>query len=445
MIVALLGDVHANLPALEAVLDDADRHGAEAVWNVGDFVGYGAFPEQCVRRLRACGSVHVAGNYDRKVLKFPRRQAKWRKAKAPAKFLAFQWAWERLSEDSRTYLASLPREARLERAGRRVLLTHGSPASESEALTEDTPEARLAELAALADADVVVCGHSHVPFVREAAGVLFVGTGSVGRPEGGDPRACYALLHADEDRVLVTHRRVGYDVEAAAAAIRDAGLPEEFAQMLHRGENYDGVCGAAPGKAEREEALRAVRALGEQCRVEVGHTEQVTRLALRLFDELRAVHGLGGEARFWLECGAMLHDIGWVDGQKGHHKTALRLILSDRQMPFDARRRGIVASIARYHRKALPAKRHEHFAALAPADRAAVSVLAGLLRVADGLDRTHTDAVTDVACEVDDKRLTIRCTADGPVDAEVWAAEKKADLLARALEREVVVEAGGWG
>ena len=444
MKVALLGDVHANLPALEAVLADAERRGAGARWNVGDFVGYGAFPEEVVRRLREHCDVSILGNYDRKVLRFPDKRRKWRRTKAPDKFAAFGWAFERLSAASRAFLASLGGEARLEVAGKTVLLTHGSPASEDEPLTAATPDARLAELAELARADVVVCGHSHRPFRREAAGVLFVGTGSVGRPEGGDPRACYAMLDAVADRLVVTHHRVAYDIERAAAAARAAGLPEAFGEMLRRGESYDGLAagdGEAPESADhRRRALAAVRALADRCDVERGHTEQVTRLSLRLFDELQGLHGLGPRERFWLRCGAMLHDIGWVDGQRAHHKTALRLILNDRHLPFDQRVRHIVASVARYHRKALPAEKHAHFAVLDAADRRAVCVLAGLLRLADGLDRTHTDTVTDVRCDAPPGRIGVRCVTDGAADAELWAARKKADLLERTLARTITFE-----
>ena len=431
MKVALIGDVHANLPALEAVLDDAKARGAEAVWNAGDFVGYGAWPDEVVRRLRDEGAVSILGNYDGKVLRFPCKRDQWRTTKQADKFHAFEWTWEHLSADSRAYLASLATELRRELFGRRVLLTHGSPASESEPITPETPDARLVELARLADADVVVFGHSHRPVRREAGGVLFVGTGSVGRPEGGDPRACYAMMELLGDDLTVTHHRIEYDRARAAAAIRDNGLPEAFAQMTLRGEGYDGVAAAA------ERVLAAVRDLGERCDVEQGHTRQVTKLALRLFDELSAVHALGPAERFALQCGALLHDIGWVAGQKSHHKTAMRLILADELLPFDRRERDLVACVARYHRKALPKAKHRPFSALDAADRRTVCVLGGILRVADGLDRSHMDVVRDVRCEVSPDRLVIRCIADGPADAEVWAAEKKADLLAEALQRAV--------
>jgi len=442
MRIALIGDVHGNLPALEAVLADAEARGAEALWNVGDFVGYGAFPDEVVRRLRDAGAESIVGNYDRKVLRFPRKRERWRRTKRPEKFHAFQWTYQRLSSESLSYLASLPRERRVTVQGRRVLITHGSPASEDEPLTDATGEDRLAELAGLAEADVVVFGHSHRPVHREVAGVLFFGTGSVGRPEGGDPRACYGLMEIAADRLSAEHRRVEYDLAGAAAAIRAAGLPEAFAQMVLRGENYDGVALAETDRAERERAVAAVRALGRRCGVEQGHTRQVTKLALRLFDELVPLHGLGARERFDLRCGAMLHDIGWVDGRRGHHKTACRLILGAEDLPFDERSRHVVASIARYHRKALPKATHEHFAVLGVADRRIVRVLAGVLRVADGLDRSHRDVVADVRCEVRGEKVVVHCVCDGSADAELWGAARKVELLEQVLDRPVVFEVG---
>lgn len=241
MQVALIGDVHANLPALEAVLADAETRGVEAVWNVGDFLGYGAFPDEVVQRLQEPGVVSIVGNYDLKVLKFPKKKAKWKKTKQRQKFRAFRWAHEHLSKASRKVLRSLPREVRLEIEGWRVLLTHASPASNTEPLTPDTPDGRLRELGQLAEADLVVCGHSHVPFAREVDGVWFINTGSVGRPDDGDPRAAYAVLRLAPGRLEVEHHRIEYDAERAAAAIRARGLPEAFAQMVLQGKSLDGL------------------------------------------------------------------------------------------------------------------------------------------------------------------------------------------------------------
>ncbi|MFQ5592580.1 MAG: metallophosphoesterase family protein [Anaerolineae bacterium] len=239
--VALIGDIHANLPALEAVVAHAHQRGTETFWNVGDIVGYGAFPDEVVQRLRRENVISIVGNYDLKVLKVKQKKAKWQTRKHPQKLLAFEWAFDHLSKQSRRYLRSLPQEMRLEAQGRRILLTHGSPASNEEALTPDTPQARLREMAQMAHADVVICGHSHQPFVREVAGVWFINTGSVGRPDDGDPRASYAVLRMGPASLRVQHHRVEYDVERAAATIRELKLPEAFAQMALQGRSLDAL------------------------------------------------------------------------------------------------------------------------------------------------------------------------------------------------------------
>ena len=235
--IALLGDVHATLPALEAVLAHAHIQGVTAIWNIGDFLGYGAFPNEVVQRLRDEGALSILGNYDIKVLRFPAKGKKWRKNKLPEKYLAFQWAYNNLSKENRRYLSALPEERRLELAGRRVLITHGSPASNEEHLLPDTPEERLRELARMAEAEIIICGHSHRPFVRAVERVVFINTGSVGRPDDGDPRSCYALLEVEGGVFNVQHFRLEYDVSRAVAALRARGLPEAFVQMIEQG--YD--------------------------------------------------------------------------------------------------------------------------------------------------------------------------------------------------------------
>lgn len=247
MKVALIGDVHANLPALEAVLERISEQEVEAIWNVGDFVGYGAFPNEVVERLRNENVLSIVGNYDLKVLEFKQKKDKWRKKKPRRKYLAFKWAYETLSKKNRKYLRFLSQEIRMKVKGKRILLTHGSPASNEEHLTPETSDKRLRKLAQMAKADIIICGHSHLPFARQVDGIWFINTGSVGRPDDGDPRACYAILRFTGDEIEVQHHRVEYDVEKAIAAIREHKLPEAFAQMMLQGRSLDMVLeGAEP-------------------------------------------------------------------------------------------------------------------------------------------------------------------------------------------------------
>jgi exopolyphosphatase/guanosine-5'-triphosphate,3'-diphosphate pyrophosphatase len=232
--------------------------------------------------------------------------------------------------------------------------------------------------------------------------------------------------------------------------MRESGLPDDFAPMLRQGADLDEVqrrdrpmefTSPPPPRRESDAArYEAVCRLAGQYHYEREHTHQVTRLALALFDELAPAHGLGEEERFLLQCGALLHDIGWTDGRKGHHKTAQRLIHEARDLPLDDRERLVVSLVARYHRKALPSPSHEEYAALEEAERRRVDVLAGIVRVADGLDRSHLGVVQGVRCDVSPEAIRVRCVAEGPAATEVAKATQKGDLLQQVLERRLVIE-----
>jgi exopolyphosphatase/pppGpp-phosphohydrolase len=135
-----------------------------------------------------------------------------------------------------------------------------------------------------------------------------------------------------------------------------------------------------------------------------------------------------------------LHDIGWIKGRKGHHKTALQLILDDKLLPFDQRERLIVGSLARYHRRALPKIKHKHFAALDADDQSRVVVLAGILRVADGLDRTHADVIQSLSCQTTADEILITCKAKASAEEERDFALEKGRLLEQALHRQLRIE-----
>jgi putative phosphoesterase len=232
---ALLGDVHGNLPALKAVLEHLHAQDAGVIWNIGDFVGYGPFPNQVVSYFRKQEILSIIGNYDQTVLNIYDKSTAWMGKRIPEKRTAFFWAAEHLSEKNKHYLASLPEQRRFQEEGNDILLVHGSPADIAEHLVPDTPDSRLRELADRTKADVIIFGHSHLPFARKVNGTWFINTGSVGRPDDGDPRACYAVLELTRERFSVTHFRVPYDVATTVKAIRRHELPEAFAQMFIQG------------------------------------------------------------------------------------------------------------------------------------------------------------------------------------------------------------------
>lgn len=187
-----------------------------------------------------------------------------------------------------------------------------------------------------------------------------------------------------------------------------------------------------------EQAIEAVYQLANTCLEDLDHTRHVTFLALNLFDDLGSLHHLKTADRFWLECAAMLHDIGLVNGPQSHHKESLHMILESQILPFDHKERLIIGSIARYHRKALPSLAHDHYRALEPAEREKVSLLAALLRIADGLDYSHMNRVLRVNCEVTPQKVKIYCLTNHPAKEEFAQAEKKADLFRLVYSKEPV-------
>jgi exopolyphosphatase/pppGpp-phosphohydrolase len=196
-------------------------------------------------------------------------------------------------------------------------------------------------------------------------------------------------------------------------------------------------------RQQESKRMDAVLALSQRCSHERGHIHHVAKLALSLFDQLRSLHGLGGQDRLWLQFAALLHDIGWIEGRQGHHKATLRLIMEDPGLPFEPRERAMVGLIARYHRKGLPKDGHPYFCDLSPADQRRVRVLAGILRVADGLDDGHSGAILDVACQVSREETAIECHAAGPAGDEIAAAQEKADLLESVFGQRCVVRLSG--
>ncbi|HNV77661.1 MAG TPA: metallophosphoesterase family protein [Gemmatimonadaceae bacterium] len=246
MRIALLSDVHANLHALDAVLADIDRRGdIDAVYHLGDLVGYSAYPNEVVDRLASRGVTGIAGNYDSTVAtRYKHCGCRSESARQEElAHLSFAFTCRTVSAETTRRLAALPfsldfRPLGGHVAGPRLVLVHGTPTLNTVYWTEDRSDdfcLRMAGVVGLQAGDVIAFGHTHKPWHRTVGGIHFVNTGSVGRPKDGDWRAGYVRLGLGEGTVQVDVVRVEYDVAAAAAAVRGAGLPEDFAEFLRTG------------------------------------------------------------------------------------------------------------------------------------------------------------------------------------------------------------------
>ncbi len=238
MRLAIFSDVHANLPALEAVVADIAAAGVDARYGLGDLVGYAPWPNEVLEQLRAEAIPIVMGNYDDGT-GFDRDECGCAYIDPTEKALgdrSFAWTKLQTIEVNKGWLRTLAAEIRFEADGLRFLLVHGSPRRINEYLFEDKPDATFARIAAGAAADVIVCGHTHRGYDKVVGEARFVNVGSVGKPKDGDPRAGWALV--DTTAMTVELRRVAYDVEQAARAIEASDLPHEFAGELREARGY---------------------------------------------------------------------------------------------------------------------------------------------------------------------------------------------------------------
>ena len=236
--IAVFGDSHGNLPALEAVWADMAMRGLERRFCLGDLVGYGVQPNEVVAHIRAHSVPTLMGNYDQGVghdstdcgcaYRTPEARALGQRSIA--------WTNAAVTDDHKRYLRNLPMTMSLQLGRLTILLVHGSPRRINEYLYEERPESSLLRLFAQSGADIIVCGHTHLPYDRALpGGKRLLNAGSVGKPKDNDPRACYLRLAVDGAVASAEFIRVAYDVAAAAAAIEATTMPHEFAALLRRG------------------------------------------------------------------------------------------------------------------------------------------------------------------------------------------------------------------
>jgi predicted phosphodiesterase len=243
---ALISDIHANLEALDAVLADIDRRGTDAIYHIGDLVGYSSSPNEVIDRLRERSIAGVAGNYDSTVATdYKHCGCKSENARQEElAHLSYEYTRATVTADRKRFLGGLPFSLDLRplgghASGPRLVLVHGTPTLNTLYWTEDRPDSfclKMAEHVGLKAGDVIAFGHTHKPWHREVEGIHFVNTGTVGRPKDGDWRAGYARVALSANAApIIDFVRVPYAIETTVAGVRAAGLPEEFVAFLQTG------------------------------------------------------------------------------------------------------------------------------------------------------------------------------------------------------------------
>jgi putative phosphoesterase len=243
MRIAFFSDIHANMPAFEAMLNDMDQQQPDAVYCLGDLVGYHIWPNEVIGEVRRRKIATIAGNHD---LKLAGLKTSPEDLQQPGK----QYAYHIVEEPARSYLRTLPShlklEYRLNSHPLNLFLAHGSPRQVDEYVLIDTDRQYVLDIMNEVDADILFVGHSHKPYHRviqdgDNRCKHVVNTGSVGKPKDGDPRGCYVLATLNENSspfesnsIQFEFRRFEYDIEEAAKMLEESLLPSELAEQLRR-------------------------------------------------------------------------------------------------------------------------------------------------------------------------------------------------------------------
>ena len=233
--VAVITDIHANLPALGAALQAIDAIGVDGLYCGGDLVGYGPHPNEVCRLIERHAIPTIYGNYDYAIGRELEDCgcAYVTQHDRDLGQLSVDWTLAHTDQHSKDFMRGLPFDLRFELGRQRVRLVHGSPRKVNEYLFEDKPARTFERIAVSADCDVLVFGHTHKPWIHTYGGVLFINCGSIGKPKDGDPRAAFALLELDEHgEVVASIQRVPYDAHTVAKEVVEVGLPGEYAEKL---------------------------------------------------------------------------------------------------------------------------------------------------------------------------------------------------------------------
>ncbi|MDP1728545.1 MAG: metallophosphoesterase family protein [Bacteroidota bacterium] len=256
MKIALFSDIHANLPALEAFFTDMETRKPDAVYCLGDLVGYNIWPNEVINEIRKRGIPTIAGNYDYGVGRNSDECGCMYKSDEDKAMGVQSIAYtnQTIHEDERMYLRTLPAHLQLEfqlnKGSLFLLMVHGSPRKINEYLFEDRDEKSMLRILENAHADLLFFGHTHKPYHRifeyekegKQAYRHAINLGSVGKPKDGDARGCYVMLTINEESsihekesIQVEFIRFDYDIETAAKAVEESTLPNAYADMLRKG------------------------------------------------------------------------------------------------------------------------------------------------------------------------------------------------------------------
>ncbi|RUM40356.1 MAG: metallophosphoesterase [Desulfocapsa sp.] len=238
MLILLLSDVHANFPALQAVLKYFSFTSFDLICNCGDSLVYGPFPNETLHWMQQNAGYSILGNTDRKVKKVLRGKT-FNKPGKVEKRVMYTWTADQLDKKSKHYLLSQKKTASFSLPSISLRLFHGSPDHPNEFLFPNTPLLRFQELALSHPDTIIITGHSHTPYHKQLGSTHFINPGSVGRMFDSNPDASCAILQIKNSVVSVKHFRVKYDIARTVTGLASAGLPEIYQLMYLSGRKLN--------------------------------------------------------------------------------------------------------------------------------------------------------------------------------------------------------------
>ena len=235
----LLGDIHANYPALKAIQTYIKPGRFDRIINTGDFTVYSTFPNETIQWFRERKkTISILGNTDRRILRILKGK-QLKKPRKKEKRVMYFWTSENLLPENIKYLKSLPEQTGFTVGHIRIGVFHGTCDDADEELLPDAPEARFHKLAKGSPCQIHIMGHSHVPYYKVAGGVHFINPGSAGRMFDGDPRASFAILKISSEKIDVEHFRVPYPVKKVVKSLKKNRLPDIYTKMFQIGKKIN--------------------------------------------------------------------------------------------------------------------------------------------------------------------------------------------------------------
>ena len=377
--VMIVSDIHGSYDSLVKAVNDAICRGAGRILCLGDILGKGD-TDRCLQLLQQNNAVCIHGNYD-----LATAEIYWSSEFFKSKY-DLKESMKNISLGSINEILSFPSRLRLKTADKRILMVHDSPAGGKERLGPKTPASRLAYLADAAQADIVLMGHSHLPFIRRVNDVLFINPGSIGNIKDTDARPSYAML----------------DLSSGEAEI--IKLDEDLSEVSARCRLEDIYTEEKKSIAEYSRGIDDVFRLAENLDVNIRHAVTVARMSSNIFCNTCGLHKLYEDDLTLLQYAAMLHDAGWLMGKKDHEKNSYKIIM-DLDLPINYNERNIIACIARYHRGGLPDLNDKDLQDISNIDLDRILKLASILRIADDIANQTDEEITD--CPVINGKLEI--------------------------------------